>query len=446
MRSKTLYFLIFIFCLLAANFEPLQIVKAQTGTGYIDFSYGSARAPTGEKPQSKLWYHDGLWWAVMFNRSSDYHEIYKLNWNTQVWSTTGVPVDGRLHSTHDALSVGDELFIAAAAVTPTLGPPPIPVPTDPSIYVVSFIYDAANKTYTSESTSWVYGKWVETVVIDQDSLDRLWLTFTDINPDGVSGSVYITRTRGTLTNWDTPSVLNLPNSNNLKPDDISTLVSFSGNVGVMWSNQTTEAIYFGIHEDSDPDSNWSLNTPLSGPRFADDHLNIKSLQADSAGQVFAVVKTSLNDINPPDSGEPLVYLLIKTNGNWSQRVVAQVKDQWTRPILLIDEENREIYIFATKILPLQMTGSIYYKHINLDNPGMQFESGNGTPFIEFFEPNNEFTHINNAASTKQPLNGTTNLLVIAGDDTQQFYVHNVIDLPNPPQPLVFTVFIPLIIN
>lgn len=445
MRTKTLKFIILMICLLAAASRPHHFVEAQTGTGYKDFSYGSARAPTGEKPQSKLWYNDGLWWAVMFNRSSHYHEIYKLNWDTQTWATTGVPIDSRLHSTHDALSVGNKLYIAAAAIPPN--PPAIPVPADPNIYIVSFTYDSANKTYASGNSSVVYEKWVETVVIDQDSLGRLWITFTDVNPDGVSRSVYFSHTRGTPTNWDTPVVVNLPHADTLSPDDISTLVAFSGNIGIMWSNQTTEAVYFGIHEDSDPDAEWLLNTPLSGPRFADDHLNIKSLQVDSAGKVFAVVKTSLNDIYPPDSGEPLIYLLIlANNGGWSQRVVAQVKDQWTRPILLIDEENREIYIFATKMLPPQMTGSIYYKHINLDDPGMQFENGVGIPFIEFFEPNNEFSHINNAASTKQALNGMTNLVVIASDDTQQFYVHNIIDLPDSPPPPMLKVYLPLVIK
>jgi len=443
MRTKSLQFLFVIICLLVVGFEPRHLVEAQTDTGYKDFSYGSARAPTGEKPQSKLWFHDGLWWAVMYNRASDAHEIYWLNWSTQTWATTGVQVDNRLHSTHDALSLGNQLFIASAAIPPTTSPPIIPVPDDPSIFVVSFNYNSTSKTYTPGEISVVYNHWVESVVIDQDSLDRLWMTFTDINPDGVSRSVYISRTRGTLTNWDTPSILNLSNTTNLTIDDISTLVAFSGNIGVMWSNQNMHAIYFGIHEDSDPDVEWSLNTPVSGDRFADDHLNIKSLQADSAGKVFAVVKTSLNDIYPPDSGEPLVYLLILPNvGSWSQRVVAQVKDNWTRPILLIDEENREIYIFATKMIPPQMSGAIYYKHIDLDDPGLQFVDGPGEEFIEF----PDFTHINNAASTKQSLNSTTNLVVIAGDDTAQFYVHNIIDLPDTPPPPVFNVFLPLIIK
>ncbi len=453
MRTKTLQFLIIFICLLIVGFTKLQPTQAQAqvNTGYQDFYYGSARAPTAEKPQSKVWFHDGLWWGVLYNHDSNFYEIYKLDWATQDWSSTEVRVDSRLHSTHDALSVNGLLFIASAAIPPSVDPA-IPVPEFPEIKVFSYNYIPANKTYAATEIATVYTNWVETVVIDHDSLNRLWITFTDFNPDNLTKNVFFTHTQDTYFDWSEPSVLNFPEAKNLNADDISTLVASNGSIGVMWSNQTPDFqnkthVYFAVHNDDVSDQIWTLDTVLSGQKFADDHLNIKSLQADSSGQVFAVVKTSLNDGNSPDPGAPLIYLLIRSqNGNWSPRVVAQVKDLWTRPILLIDEENREIYIFATKMIPPQMTGSIYYKHINLDEPGMQFEGGIGIPFLEFFEPNNEFTHINNASSTKQPLNGTTNLVVIAGDDTQQFYVHNLIDLPDPPQPPVYEVFLSLIIN
>src|SRR5580765_5531886 len=36
--------------------------------GFRDFSYGTTvSAPTGQKPESKLWFNDGRWWAVLFN-------------------------------------------------------------------------------------------------------------------------------------------------------------------------------------------------------------------------------------------------------------------------------------------------------------------------------------------------------------------------------------------
>src|SRR5207249_1123520 len=118
--------------------------------------------------------------------------------------------------------------------------------------------------------------------------------------------------------------------------------------GVMWSNQNDSTMYFAIHRDGDPDTVWTLNPALQGPKYADDHINLKSLQADASGQVFAAVKTSLNDAGGGGPNAPLILLLeLGQNGSWSRRTVWRVQDDSTRPIVLIDNEHRQIYVFAT---------------------------------------------------------------------------------------------------
>ncbi|HSL28978.1 MAG TPA: hypothetical protein VK900_07250, partial [Anaerolineales bacterium] len=198
-----------------------------------------------------------------------------------------------------------------------------------------------------------------------------------------------------------------------------------GKIGVMWSNQNDSTVYFAYHPDGTPDNNWFSNPAVQGPRYADDHLNIKSLQADSSGQLFAIVKTSLNDVESSTSTKPLVLLLqLDAQGNWSRRTVWRIVDNVTRPIVLLDQQNRTIYAFTTVNYGSQDDGAIYYKSVSLDNPSMQFVEGRGTPFIV----SSTDTHINNASSTKQALNSTTNLLVIAGDDRSDYYFHNKIVL------------------
>ena len=41
--------------------------------GYRDFSYSASgvSAPTGQKPQSKLWHNDGSWWGTLFSQASE---------------------------------------------------------------------------------------------------------------------------------------------------------------------------------------------------------------------------------------------------------------------------------------------------------------------------------------------------------------------------------------
>src|SRR5919106_6620051 len=68
---------------------------AAQDVGYRDFSYDAASvvAPTGQKPQSKLWFNDGTWWGSLFNSATTDFEIFRLDRSTQRWTTTGTRID-----------------------------------------------------------------------------------------------------------------------------------------------------------------------------------------------------------------------------------------------------------------------------------------------------------------------------------------------------------------
>ena len=67
---------------------PVAYGSGQETAGYSDFSfqYPGMIWPTGDKPQSKLWYNDGLWWADMFNATTKTWHIYWLDIATQNWN------------------------------------------------------------------------------------------------------------------------------------------------------------------------------------------------------------------------------------------------------------------------------------------------------------------------------------------------------------------------
>ena len=400
--------------------------RAEGDVGYRDFAYGSsASAPTGQKPQSKLWINDGTWWGVLYNKTSKRYEIYRFDWTSQTWSTTGTAIDSRPRSSADALWDGSRLYVVSAL--------PVGLSGDQNIYVFRYSYHPATQTYTQDAgfPVTVYNRAVEVVVMDKDTTGKLWVTFTDSNNSG-GRNVYVTHTTQDDQTWNAPYILPTAGSSTLSSDDISTLVAYNGKIGVMWSNQNEDTVYFASHTDGTADNLWQLNPALQGPKYADDHLNIKSLQSDPSGQVFAAVKTSLNDVNPPSSSEPLILLLtLGQNGSWSRRTFGRVSDDHTRPIVLIDSQNRQIYIFATVPVGSATAGAIYYKQTSLDDTSMQFPLGLGTPFML----SSTDTHINNASSTKQALNSSTGLLVIAGDDTSRYYWHNSLTLgPGTPAP------------
>src|SRR5213078_3176998 len=144
--------------------------------------------------------------------------------------------------------------------------------------------------------------------------------------------------------WVTPFVLPSTGASNLNSDDISSLVAFGGNkIGVMWSNQTDSAMYFAYHVDGAADTSWTAVPAVRSRNYGDDHINLRSLQSDASGRVFAVTKTSLNDLSPANPADPLVLLFIYTPGQaWVRQPVWQVSDAVTRPILVLDQSNTRI--------------------------------------------------------------------------------------------------------
>ncbi len=353
--------------------------------GYRDFSF-SANAvdnPTGEKPQSKLWFNDGTWWASMFNRTVEEYHIYRYDRATHTWSDTGTLIDERNSSKADTLWDGTHLYVASVGAQPTN--------TSHGARILRYSYDPTTKRYTRDPgfPVTITSGGLETIVLDKDTTGKLWVTYTQ------NKKVYVNRTLSNDQTWGTPFVLPVKGTS-VTADDISAVVAFDSQIGVMWSNQVDSAMYFATHTDGDPDNVWQgSRTAIQGPNYADDHISLRSLQAtDSSGRVFAAVKTSLNDLPNPNPNAPLNLLLVRDrDGNWTNHVFGRVGDNHTRPIVMLDEEHRDLYMFATA--PCCTGGAIYYKKTSLSN--VSFSDGVGTPFIQ--SPTD--TNINDATSTKQ---------------------------------------------
>jgi hypothetical protein len=395
---------------------PLTPAAAAPGDiGYEDQSYaGAGSAPTGEKPESKLWWNDGVWWASMWDTgSSDFH-IFRLDAATQTWQDTGVPLDTRSGTKADTLWDGTHLYVASHKFSGTGASG-----ADSLLY--RFSYDANTDTYSLDpGFPAVINTWkTDTLVIAKDSTGKLWATWTAPDASCSCKRVYVNRTLGSDASWGTPFALPVTGADTLSSDDISAVVSFGGTkIGVMWSNQNVSAMYFAVHVDGDPDTTWQASrTAVQGPRTADDHINLKALQA-ADGRVFAAVKTSMKT-----GSAPLIMLLVRdpSSGDWSSAVFGRVADSHTRPIVMLDEEHRVIHMFATCPQPPntsgQSGGDICEKTSPLDSIG--FPTGIGTAVIR----DADSADMNNATSTKQNVDSTTGLVVLASNDTTDRYWH-----------------------
>jgi hypothetical protein len=391
-----------------------------TDVGYRDFNYGTGiNEPTADKPQSKLWFNDGIWWGSLWNPSVRRWEIHRFDWNTNTWTSAGTTIDGRGNVRPDVLWDGTHLYVVTA--------PSDSGSTDQRALVRRYSYNGTNKSYTLDANFpvAVANGPMETIVLDKDTTGKLWVTFTQ------GSKVYVNRSLDSDSSWGTSFIPPALSGTTVNPDDISSVISFDRQngppqIGLMWSNQNDNAVFFATHKDGDPDGVWQpTQLALGGPKYADDHISLRSLESDSSGRVFAAVKTSLNDKTTPNPDDPLILLLVLDQQNqWNKHTFGRVRDNHTKPMVTIDQVNRKLYVFATG-----PTGTIYYKQSDLDN--ISFPVGFGTPFIK------STNNINNVTSTKQNITqasgiGATGMLVLASDNVNRYYWHNTIATAAPP--------------
>jgi len=194
-----------------------------SAAGVQDFQFTTPSAPggpTGEKPQSKLWFNDGIWWGSLWNGSG--YDIHRYNAATGAWSDTGTRIDTRSRTNQDVLWDGAHLYVLSV-VTPSTGVPPI----DQAMRLFRYSYSAATKTYSLDAPfkSQVVGQpdgvtvlaappggnGLETAVLTKDSLGTLWIAYT-ASTDGLKRNVFVTHSTVGDTTWVASYIPPVPNA------------------------------------------------------------------------------------------------------------------------------------------------------------------------------------------------------------------------------------------
>ena len=388
-------------------------VAAAADIGYEQFTYAPLTGPaTGTKPESKLWFADGSWWASMFRGAT--HRIFRLDRSSQTWSDTGTVLDDRRDTRADTLWDGasNRLYVASHVWSgDKTGESSTTAARGAKLW--RFSYAAGVYTLDPGFPVNINSAESETLTIDRDSTGTLWATW-------VQGSqVYVNRATGDGASWGAPFVL--PGSTtNLDNDDISSLVHFGGDrVGLMFNNETDHKTYFAVHQDGAPDTAWAIETVPTGWN-SDDHINLK---ADSAGRVFAVTKTS-----DTSGSQPLILLNVRaTTGAWSTHVVGRYSDGFTRPIVLLDEQNGRAHVVMTCG---GTGGSICEKTSPLG--AISFGTGAAATIIRDESAPGE---LNDVTSTKQNLSGATGMVVMASQEAARTFWHTDLALGGAPAPV-----------
>jgi hypothetical protein len=402
----------------AAISSAQPVAAAPADVGYRDFAYSGASDATAGSVQSKLWYHDGHWFGVLFDQTGTTpplkFRIKQLDMTTQEWADTGVGVDDRNGSRADVLSSGNTLYVASSHET-----------LDLRFY--RFTYDTGTDTYsldagfpkTIANTSGGTGYVSLARAADGD----LWMAFPQKSGTPDQASIYYSTSTDSGVTWSTPAVLPAQ-STTVKDQDIAAISPLgsggSAGVGVLWSDQNAAAFYFSVHLDSDNATTWGTReSAYSAPNAADNHISMKT---DASGRVVAAVKTSMTGA----SSALIVVLRRSTVGVWESHAVSTKAQDGTRPVLLLDTAANQAAVYMTSpAIPGTAQMKLYRHTAALDT--LDFGAASlGTVIIA----NAADQEVNNATSTKQPIDGIGQVVEVSDVSTHR-YLHSCVGGPCP---------------
>ena len=342
--------------------------------------------------KAQMWYNDSLWWGAFSDNAAGVY-FYKQSGTT---FTQGALIDGNYNGHPDVIWNGFNLFVLVYESN-----------TQAKLY--KYTYNSTTKLYTVVAGFPVtmpligIGTGISlsqsgSITLAQDSTGKLWAAYPGTGPNGDSNYRVIWSTSADQKVWDTNGFI-LDTGGATITQEVESIIPFGGNkIGITWSNQVVEELGFRYHNDGAPENVWStkelidfgLGNEQGIGGVADNH---ESIKAAPDGRIFLVQKDS--------DGNGNLHLYIRsTAGVWTANpILINIDPQAmpTRPSLLLDLENNEVYVVyddATQSLS-------YLSHTSMDTPLF----GPSCPFVSV-------TFIDNLTSTKQNLNATMGFMAV----------------------------------
>ena len=252
-----------------------------------------AEYPTESNTQSKLWYFDGSWWAMLPDGEG-----------TSVWTrrhgrwqrdeSLDATALASLPGVADVWSEGESVVALIASYN--------------RLSLVRLAFDHGTKAYrlAAAPLTWELGgsrqspKAMKTAMITRDELGFFWIAYDFDN------RIFVRRSLDrSAADWQDAMDI----SAEIYHDDIAIAFPTKGGVGVVWGDQGREALYYREHRADRPFGQWESTQVLAqGNRTADNQFNV-AVALD--GSIFLASKTSLDTV-----GEPLLSLRVKREGRW----------------------------------------------------------------------------------------------------------------------------------
>lgn len=282
------------------------------------------RMPTADKPQSKLWFMDGYWWALLPNSSGpSLWQRKEEGWleHTEITEALrGVP--GRA----DVWADGNHVTAVGVADLSK---------TNYSLTVFRLSKKSSSIEWKTEILAELFPPSpeyaIETATIVQDGKGNWWIAAV------ADTKVCVWNSPSCGKKWSHPIVL----AEGIDNDDICVVTTLPDNeVGVIWSDQIRDAVLIRIHKDGDPAENWGKEEIIDkGNLTADNHFNT-SLAPD--GTLWIATKNEVDVTDKPQ----FVLRIRSADGKWTNMpyVIREEMKRPSRPIVIATEDNS--YVFS----------------------------------------------------------------------------------------------------
>lgn len=275
--------------------------------------------PTSDKPQSKLFFMDKCWWAVLPDSTGPtLWQRTKNGWiNYPDVAESLKGISGRADvwvnkNEVTAVGVGDSSLTVFRMIKKSNKP-------------VKWQTQILGELYSQIPTP------IETATIAGDGSGNWWVAAT------ANSKVYVWFSDKTGKNWLSPIVL----AEGIDADDICTITPLKESVGVIWSDQVRDMVSMRIHKDGDPSGIWGEPEIIdSGNKTADDHLNTVLTQD---GTLWVTSKNSVDK-----AGEPQFVLRKRSiEGKWTNipyLILESRMKRPSRPIVVATEDNSYLFV------------------------------------------------------------------------------------------------------
>ena len=382
--------------------------------GFQGGSHGGARPwPSGSAPEKKLWFQGGNWFGVLWHESSLSWRIFRLDTFAQTWVDTGTSVSSTSGRSFDALTDGTKLYLGSHFQSV----PSAPGSGSPG-QVLRYSYNAASRTYSLDAgfPVTINDARTESLSLAKDTTGTLWATWT------AGGDVLVNHSvGGDDTAWSGAALLPIPSSSGLDAEDVSALVAFDGKVALLWTDGIGGELACAVRADSDPQTTWLFESALLAPGSVSDTLDV----AASGGRLYVATTTPAGAVRLLRREVGLAG-----SGTWNLFTVADAATGLSQPIVLIDETQQRARVFATGASSSGGSalggGVIYEKIAPLGT--LAFGPGKGTVVLQ----DGQNFAMGRASSTRQPLNASTALVVVASNELSQRSWHEFTSLGTPP--------------